>query len=186
MRCKDGSVEASAHILSANSVVFDRMLFSAMPMAESRTSIVHLDDIWMADMELMIKFCQVNECYQDLVKDLSRDATVSAISVAHRFEFSLALKLLCVRFAELVPVPTPEDLQFADRLELKSVLDVWSLCCKSSPFFYSFVKSLLEFPISAATLLWFTNVHATSIDMMMPLEGIIHSAQYLTCEIGVV
>ena len=177
LRCKDGSVEASAHNLSANSVVFDRMLFSAMPMAESRTNIVHLDDILMADMELMIKFCQTNECYSDLVKDLMRDSVFSAIAVAHRFEFTLALKFLCARYVEIVPVPTPQQLQIADRMELKSVIDFWSLCCKSSSFYHKFVKSLLECPISAATLLLFTDVHAAAIDMMMPLEGFIHTTQ---------
>ena len=161
-------------MLSASSVVFDRMLFSAMPMAESRTNIVHLDDVLMADMELMIKFCQVNKCYPDLVKDLSRDATFSAISVAHRFEFSLALELLCVRFAELVPVPTPHELQFADRLELQSVIDIWSMCCKLSSFYCKFVKSLLEFPVSATTLSLFTDVHEAAIGMTQPLEGILH------------
>lgn len=173
LRCKDGSFQASSVYLATNSVVFHRMFFSEMPMAESLTNIVHLDDILMADMELMIKFCQVNKHYEDLAKDLSKESTLSSIHVAHRFEFTLALEILSLRYAEVVPVPTPQDLQFADRLELNYILNRWSLNCESSAYFYSFVVQLADFPLSSNTLKLFADVHQSYIksDTNPPLKS---------------
>ena len=94
LRCKDGLVMAPSQYLAMNSVVFEKMLFSNVKMLESITSVILLDDVLIADMQLLLKFCQVQPNYQLLVNDLSKESTLSAIAVAHRFEFNYALTML--------------------------------------------------------------------------------------------
>ena len=123
---------ASSHFLAAHSVVFDKMLFSAVQMEESTTNVVHLDDVLMADFDLLLKFHEFRlNSSSEYFSQLEIAHVMSLISISHRFEFTEALFVLSNRFSSLVSVPTSSDLQFADRLELLDVLAKWSTNCTS-------------------------------------------------------
>ena len=166
LHCKDGLVMASAQHLGASSVVFEKMLFSAVKMEESRTSIIHLDDVLMDDMELLLKFCYFHRDYSSLVHYLSKDSTISTISIAHRFEFTDALEILCDHLVEEFSEPLPADIQFADRLNLENVLVQWSQSLDSPKLYAQFVLGLVEYPLSAETVKLFVETQFGA--QMMP------------------
>ena len=95
--------------------------------------------------------------------ELSEDRLFECISIAHRYEFTFALKHLCDRLIQLIPMPTSSQLQFADRLELSPVLKEWSANCESVQYYYQFARSLAECPVSAATIALFSDVHLKHI-----------------------
>ena len=152
LRCKDGLVMAPSQYLAMNSVVFEKMLFSNVQMLESITSVILLEDVLIADMQLLLKFCQVQPNYQRLVNELSKESTLSAISVAHRFEFTYALTMLCDRLVEVILRPTPAELQFVDMLGLQTVLQKWSQLSASPRYQLKFLAGLADFPLSAKTV----------------------------------
>ena len=59
LQCSDGIYQASSVLLAFNSVVFERMFYAKQPMEECKTNRVILDDILMADVELLHQCCQV-------------------------------------------------------------------------------------------------------------------------------
>ena len=157
LHCKDGIVSASSHSLAVHSVVFEKMLFSVVQMEESKTSIIRLDDVTLAEMELLLKFCRFRLDYKSLVENLSKEFTISIIRVAHRFEFIDALNILCVRLLEVIPLPSAAEIQFADRFELLSVLAKWSVICATAAHHAVFMMGLVEFPISAIAMKLFVD-----------------------------
>ena len=165
--CKDGSIRGSSHLLGLNSVVFDRMLFSETAMLESKSNIVHLDDIYMADMDLMLSICKNTANAANLTAELSEDRVFEYLRLAHRFEFLISLSALCTRLLQLITVPNAIQLQFADRLELTVVLEKWSLNCKSMLYYHQFVNQLVEYPMSATTVGLFSNKHLEAMHTLI-------------------
>ena len=175
LRCRDGIVQASSQTLGFNSVVFEKMLFALVQMEESRTSVVHLDDIAKFDMELMIQFCKFHAHPDNLIVNLNIDRLLSSLAVAHRFEFTNAVNALSRQLIRIVPVPTSAQIQFVDRLELNTVITAWSaiLTCTNEDFNYMFLSGLADFPLSAPTLAIFAealreSILATRIPQCMP------------------
>ena len=124
LHCKDGTLMASSYLLAANSVVFEKMLFSAVQMEESKTNIVHLDDVLLIDMDLLLKFYEYRmRGVADNFNQLEIGSVVSLISIAHRYEFTGALEALCNRLVTVVSLPTSAKLQYADTLQLAIVLE---------------------------------------------------------------
>ena len=142
-----------------------RMLFTeaTQQMEEAKTNIVHLDDVTMANMSLLIQFCLSREPPVDLLAELSEDRVFECISIAHRYEFTFALKNIVDRLIQLIPIPTSSQLQFADRLELSPVLKQWSANCESMKYYDQFVRSLAECPVSDTTIALFSDVHVKHI-----------------------
>lgn len=168
IHCKDGLVMASSQVLALNSIVFEKLLFSVIPMEESKTNIVHLDDVLMADMDLLLKFYEFRvESVADYFGQLETGSVMSLISIAHRYEFTGALGVLCDRLTKVIPVPTSAELQFADTLLLESVLKSWSRNCSSLSFYQSFVEGLADFPLSKPTLLIFSAANRDYTERMM-------------------
>ena len=162
--CKDGVVMASSHLLASNSVVFEKMLFSVVQMEESKTNIVHIDDVSMADMVLLLNFYEFRVLgVVDYFNKLEAVRLVYLISISHRYEFTGALGVLCDCLAKAISVPTSAELQFADTLHLESVLRGWSVNCKSPKFYYTFVNGLGKFPLSEATLRIFSKANMDSV-----------------------
>ena len=71
-----------------------------------------------------INVFQVRINHSALVEALSLSRVLSALSCAHRYEFSYVLELLCQRMTQLIPIPNNEQIQFAERLDLDTVLKV--------------------------------------------------------------
>ena len=159
LHCKDGVLMASSHILGSNSTVFEKMLFSVVRMVESRTSIIRLDDVKKAEMELILKLYVHRRDYSPIVSGLSKESTISIIAFAHRLDFAFALEILCDHLLIVIPQPTSEELQFADRLNLHSVLLKWSQLCESPQYYRQFVDGLVKFPLSEETMSLFSTVH---------------------------
>ena len=166
IKCQDGVVMASSHFLAANSIVFEKMLFSAVQMEESITNIVHLDNVLMAEMDLLVKFYQVRLDSRFFFDKLTHAEIVPIISIAHRFEFTVALKALSLRLVEVINVPTSAQIQFADQLDLLYVLENWSINCISAKFYLAFVTGLAEFPLSVATVHLFATAHHDATERM--------------------
>ena len=166
LHCQDGIIMVASQVLAMNSVVFEKMLFSTVQMEESITSIVRLDDVKMADMEIMIQFCTFHKNYMTIVNSLTKESTLSAIAVAHQFEFHEALEFLCRQLLKVIPQPSPAELQFADRRDLQIVLSKWSRLCLLPHFQQQFIVGLVDFPLSIETLKLFAAVNYT--DQMIP------------------
>ena len=149
-------------MLGSNSTVFEKMLFSVFQMVESKTSIIRLDDVLKAEMELLLKFCNFHENYRSLVRNLSKEATLSIIAIAHRFEFSNALTVLNNRLLKVIPEPTSAELKFVDRLNLHDVLLEWSKLCESPLFYRQFIHGQLDFSLSKETIFLFSSAQFAS------------------------
>ena len=150
LRCKDGVIKTSSHLLAQNSDVFDRMLFPAATsqlMEEAKTMIVSLDDVAKDDMALIIQFCHPHENPANLVAQLLENSVVACIRISHRYQFLFALRYLCERLVQLIPSPSAEQIQFADLMALSSVVDKWSRNCVSLQFYTEFVQNLAKFPV---------------------------------------
>lgn len=158
---------ASSHFLAMNSVVFEKMLFSVVQMEESKTNVVHMDDVLLADIDQLLKFYEFRlEHPRKFFSQLDAVRCVSIISLAHRFEFTAALTLLCDRLSKVIYVPTLAEIQFADRLNLKNVLVKWSSNCRSSSFFHAFVKGLVDSQLSLDTVDLFSSAHRDIFELM--------------------
>ena len=72
LHCKDGVLLASSQVLGLNSTVFEKMLFSVVQMLESKTSIILLDDVKKADMELILKFYVPRQDYYNSQRSIER------------------------------------------------------------------------------------------------------------------
>lgn len=166
LNCLDGVLHASSHILAANSVVFEKMLFAAVQMQEAKTRRVSITDVIMSDIELLLQFCRPQMDYPSLLKSTTVNTILSVITVAHRFEFEFALPLLCKRLIQLVPLPTALQIQFADRYELVTVLHQWAVSCAHPMRHRTFISELPSYPLAAATASLFLNEHFEQ--MMMP------------------
>ena len=162
LHCKDGVLMASSQILGSNSSVFEKMLFSVVQMVESKTSIIRFDDVLVAEMEFILKYYVPQRDYHTIVNGLSKESTMSAIAFAHRLDFAFALGFLCDHLLIEIPQPTPEELQFADRLNLHSVLLKWSLLCELPHYFHQFVRGLADFPLTKETTALFSDAHFTA------------------------
>lgn len=159
LHCADGLVLASSQTLGQNSRVFEKMLFARVQMSESITSQIRLDDVRIQSMELLLKFCKFHRNYPSLLSGMSIEAIMLAISIAHRFEFVNAQEIMCDRLVELVPEPSPVQLQFADRFDLHSVLRQWARLCESAPFQHKFTANLAAYPLSKESLKIFADAH---------------------------
>ena len=160
LHCKDGVLMASASVLGLNSTVFEKMLFSVVQMIESKSSIIRLDDVLKAEMELILKFYGVPQRdYYSIVSGLSKESTFSIISVAHRLDFAFALGFLCDHLLNVIPKPTPSELQFSDRLNLHAVLLKWSQLSESPQYYRQFVDGLVKSSLSEETTSLFSTVH---------------------------
>lgn len=159
LHCKDGVIMSSAHALGTNSVVFEKMLFSAVQMEESKTAIIRLDDVAVADMHVLLCFCRFHRNYDLIAKVLLKEELFRIIAIAHRYAFVNALDVLCDRLYEIVNEPTSAELQFADRLDLCSLLMKWSQCIAMPLYHRDFVIGLAEFPLSIQTTQLFANAN---------------------------
>ena len=156
---RDGAMKTSSHLMASYSIVFENMLFSVVQMEESKTGIIHLDDVLQSDMELLLKLCRLHRNPLFILVKASLKWIVSTIEIAHWYEFTYALEILNEKLLELVPNPTAAQLQFADRFDLQSVLANWSCLCASQSFYCRFVIELIDFPLSKATEKLFANRH---------------------------
>ena len=141
-------------------------LFSAVQMEESKTNIVHLDDVLIADMDQLLKFYQVRKDSRDFFTDLNAENVQSTILLAHRFDFTIALDVLSSRLLQIISVPSPAELQFADRLDLAELLTKWSVNCQSSQFYHTFVRGLGNFPLSTKTLDLFSDKQRDAVEIL--------------------
>ena len=168
LHCKDGLVMASSHVLALNSVVFEKMLFSTVQMEESKTNTVHLDDVLMVDVEFLLKFYEFRvEGVVDYFNQLETARLMSLISITHLYEFKAALGVLCKKLVKLIPVPSPTDLQYSDKLQLEIALKSWSVNCRLPNLYETFVNSLRQYPLSDETVRMFSTAHRNYVEELI-------------------
>ena len=87
------------------------MLFADTAMSESQSGIVLLQDVSMAQMNLLLKLYMPLEDHTAMMATLNHETVFPLVRIAHRMEFTFALRLLSQRLLVLVPQPTAKELQ---------------------------------------------------------------------------